>query len=190
MNNYIQIYKNVIENEYCDELVKKFELNKEQHDVNDFGQGQIQQGLTSFTQINLNQNNWTDDISKLSKVYIKYLKQYKKDCIITDYMWPSTYNFEEFRLKRYLPNNKDQFVNHVDVNNYNYARRFLVFFIYLSDNERGETNFPQLGLASPCKKGSLLMFPPLWPWLHAGMKPINKPKYMIGSYLHYRKNNE
>jgi len=31
------------------------------------------------------------------------------------------------------------------------------------------------------------MFPPLWPWLHAGLKPIDKPKYMLGSYLHYVK---
>ena len=23
--------------------------------------------------------------------------------------------------------------------------------------------------------------------LHAGAKPVNKPKYMVGSYLHYRK---
>ena len=66
----------------------------------------------------------------------------------------------------------------------------LVLFIYLSDNEKGETAFPQMGVASPCKKGSLIMFPPLWPWLHAGLKPINTPKYMTGSYLHYRKNNE
>jgi len=29
------------------------------------------------------------------------------------------------------------------------------------------------------------MFPPMWPWLHAGQKPINKPKYIVGSYLHY-----
>jgi len=65
--------------------------------------------------------------------------------------------------------------------------RFLVFFVYLDDNEKGETAFPQLGVASPCKKGSLLMFPPLWPWLHAGLKPIDKPKYMLGSYLHYVK---
>ena len=32
----------------------------------------------------------------------------------------------------------------------------------------------------------LLMFPPLWPWLHAGNKPIDKPKYILGSYLHYK----
>jgi len=25
----------------------------------------------------------------------------------------------------------------------------------------------------------------MWPWLHAGTKPIDKPKYIIGSYLHY-----
>ena len=38
---------------------------------------------------------------------------------------------------------------------------------------------------SPCKRGSALLFPPMWPWAHAGTKPINKPKYIVGSYLHY-----
>ena len=94
-------------------------------------------------------------------------------------------NLKQIRLKRYLANDKDEFAPHVDSMNVESAKRFLVFFIYLDDNERGETNFPQLGLASPCKQGSLLMFPPLWPWVHAGMKPVKKPKYMVGSYLHY-----
>ena len=100
-------------------------------------------------------------------------------------MWPKRYTFEEIRLKKYLPNDKDRFDPHVDSINIESAKRFLVFFIYLDNNKRGETNFPQLGLASPCVKGSLLMFPPLWPWLHQGMMPIDKPKYMVGSYLHY-----
>jgi len=73
-------------------------------------------------------------------------------------MWPKKYAFEEIRLKKYLPNNKDRFDPHVDSINIESAKRFLVFFIYLDNNDRGETNFPQLGLASPCKKGSLLMF--------------------------------
>ena len=54
-----------------------------------------------------------------------------------------------------------------------------------SNNEGGMTTFPLINKGSPCKGGSLLMFPPLWPWLHAGTKPIDKPKYIIGSYLHY-----
>ena len=182
MNNYIQIYKNVIEPEYCDEIVEKFESNTDQHENYD-------QGPMSFTQINLNMNGWDADVSKLSQIYVKYIKQYKKDCVITKQMWPETYAFEQIRLKKYLPNDKDEFGPHVDSISIDSALRFLVFFIYLNDNDKGETAFPQLGVAAPCKKGSLLMFPPLWPWLHAGLKPVNKPKYMVGSYLHYRKNN-
>jgi hypothetical protein len=25
----------------------------------------------------------------------------------------------------------------------------------------------------------------MWPWLHQGAKPVDKPKYFLGSYLHY-----
>ena len=57
--------------------------------------------------------------------------------------------------------------------------------LYLNDNEGGSTSFPQLDLNTKCKKGSMLMFPPLWPWLHSGEKPIDKPKYILGSYLQY-----
>ena len=88
-------------------------------------------------------------------------------------------------MKRYLPDGTDQFGDHVDVNSHESARRFLVFFLYLDDNEKGSTSFPQHDISSTCTKGSVLIFPPLWPWLHAGEKPINKPKYIIGSYLHY-----
>ena len=88
-------------------------------------------------------------------------------------------------MKRYLPNNKDQFKAHVDVQNYDTARRFLVFFLYCSDNEAGQTLFNELDINTHCTKASLLMFPPLWPYLHSGVKPINTPKYIIGSYLHY-----
>ena len=100
-------------------------------------------------------------------------------------MFPSRYGFEEFRLKRYLPNDIDEFRNHVDVSNYENARRFLVFFLYLDDNEKGHTTFPQSNISVQPKAGRILMFPPMWTHLHAGTKPVDKPKYIIGSYLHY-----
>jgi hypothetical protein len=61
----------------------------------------------------------------------------------------------------------------------------MVFFIYLDNNNKGKTIFPNLDIEIDCKKGSLLMFPPMWPWLHAGQKPVRKNKYIIQSYLHY-----
>ena len=86
-----------------------------------------------------------------------------------------------------MPNGKDAFPPHIDVNNRESARRFLVMFIYLSDNIKGETliNPKDDPFVSSCKKGSVLLFPPMWPWIHAGEKPVNMSKYILGSYLHY-----
>ena len=74
---------------------------------------------------------------------------------------------------------------HVDSKDANTCKRFLAFFLYLDNNDGGSTMFPQMDITSKCKKGSLLVFPPLWPWLHEGKKPIDKPKYIVGSYLKY-----
>jgi hypothetical protein len=88
-------------------------------------------------------------------------------------------------MKKYLPNDKDEFKNHVDVQDHASARRFLALFLYLDDNEAGQTTFDDMGITVDCIKGRLLMFPPTWNYLHAGLKPVKKSKYIVGSYLHY-----
>ena len=99
----------------------------------------------------------------------------------------NTFGFEEYRMKRYLPDGKDQFRNHVDVIDYNTARRFLVFFLYLNEPEGGETEFHCFnGEKIKPKAGRMCMFPPMWTHLHSGNAVMGtKPKYIIGSYLHY-----
>ena len=42
-----------------------------------------------------------------------------------------------------------------------------------------------MGITVDCIKGRLLMFPPTWNYLHAGLQPVKKSKYIVGSYLHY-----
>ena len=90
-------------------------------------------------------------------------------------------------MKRYLPGVGERFDLHVDVTDYESARRFLVVFIYLNDKfEGGETVFPQLNLMAMPKAGRLIMFPPMWAWLHRA-NPIlrGQPKYIVGTLLHY-----
>ena len=60
-------------------------------------------------------------------------------------------------------------------------------FLYLDNNTAGETDVKLKDdrVVSSCKKGSMLIFPPMWPWLHAGKLPKETPKYIVGSYLHY-----
>ena len=91
------------------------------------------------------------------------------------------YNFTLFSLFE----EKDEFKEHVDVMDYASAKRFLVFFLYLNNNTGGLTEFPEYDTMITPKAGRLLMFPPLWTHKHIGHKPLEQPKYIVGSYLHY-----
>jgi len=183
MEDYIRIYENVIDDDVCKHLISKFEKDSENHEKVGEPKGM------SFTQLNMFQQgthkSWEQETKMLQQHFIKYLTIYKKECNIIPTQWPEKYGFEAFRLKRYLPNNIDQFPEHVDVTNKENNIRFLTFFLYLDDNDAGETMFTQIGKQSLCKRGNLLLFPPMWCWAHQGMKPTVKPKYILQSYLHY-----
>lgn len=179
--NFIRTYDDLISPEVCQQIISAFEMNPDQHEDVVFGNHR------SFKQINLQQHDdtWKPFSEMLQKVFYDSIGVYMRDCDIQRRMFPEEFAFENFRLKRYLPNESDHFDDHVDVGNYDSARRFLVFFLYLDDNLGGHTDFPQFDISVQPKAGRMVMFPPMWTHLHAGRKPIDKPKYIIGSYLHY-----
>ena len=184
MDNYIRVYDNVMSGEKCQHLIEMFETDTEHHEIQDCGSG------ATLTQINLLHSPdtiWRDEVRNLTNVIKSSVQQYKRDCDIKDNQWPTKSIFEPPKIKRYMPGGQDSFPDHVDVLSYRTARRFLVAFIYLDDNERGETVVTPKDdmFVSHCKQGSILLFPPLWPWMHTGLPPVNKPKYIVGSYLHY-----
>ena len=178
MDNLIKVYDNVIGDDYCDKLIEKFEFNRQLHQNFD-DRGMI------FTQINIQKAGWLTDVKFLSNTFQQYFEKYKEDCGIIKQQMPVSYIIEPVRMKRYLANDYDEFKQHVDVNQKTNCTRFLVFFIYLDNNIKGKTIFPNLSREIDCKKGSLLIFPPMWPWLHAGQKAARKSKYIMQSYLHY-----
>ena len=178
MDNYIKCYENAVTNEFCDDTITKFESSYTEHE-------EWPVDKPFFTQINLQKNGmWNSEISYLKDVFEKYIKIYKKECEVDNNQWPDSFGLEPFRIKRYLPDSQN-FPPHVDVLDYETARRFLVAFFYLSDNIGGHTFFPTMDLEVECKKGSCMMFPPLWTHIHGGARPVISPKYIIGSYLQY-----
>ena len=180
MKKYIKVYDNVLSEHQCNSLMQKFEANKDQQVSTDL------ENHRHFTEININQHSdWKNMVDGLYSTLRPYVNKYKSDCNIKVKQWPAKFGFEEIRFKRYLPNDKDEFKEHVDVGDYASARRFLVFFLYLNDNDGGETSFSEYDIKVKPKAGRLLMFPPTWTYLHTGHKPIEQPKYIIGSYLHY-----
>ena len=180
MENYIREYEEVLDRSICKQLIEKFEINKDQQVNTNL------KGHRNFTEINLNQHDdWKNIVADLYQHLTPYVKRYAKYVGIGPTQWPTHFGWEQMRFKKYEPNDLDEFKEHVDVGNYETARRFLVFFLYLNDNEEGWTSFSNYDMKVQPKTGKLLMFPPTWTYLHAGHKPIKTPKYILGSYLHY-----
>ena len=182
--NFCRVYKNVISDEKCDYFVKKFEDNAEMQEIQNNSKGKT---LTMMNLMNSKDTPFRGDLDFIGNLLMESVEKYKKDVNLTSFQFPKDFGVEAFKIKRYLSDTTDEFPPHIDVNKIANARRFMVMFFYLTNNEGGETevNFGKDTFVSPCKKGSVLMFPPMWPWVHAGKAPINGDKYIMGSYLHY-----
>jgi hypothetical protein len=183
---YIKVYDGALSDDICDDIIKRFEEDVENQVPIEF-EDEADSWVRSFTEINLAKaKGWEQIHAYLQHAAEKAVQQYFTDCGAGPRAIPPESAFEEFRIKRYLPNDQDEFAEHVDVGDHLSAKRFLVFFWYLNDvDEGGETYFTDLGKGVQPKKGRMLVFPPTWTYPHAGMKPVNGPKYIIGGYLHY-----
>ena len=180
---FIRSYDNAIPNVLCDKLVEKFESNQDQWEHRD--KQTTDRGNLTFNEVHCFKymDTWKEEMEALSNIFKMYTLEYMKQ--FNQFCFPPKYGFESFKMKKYEPNGIDEFGWHVDVNTTDSMRRWLAFFLYLSDNEEGKTEFPYQKVTTDCKKGTMVLFPPMWPWLHRGMKPIKEPKYFMGSYLHY-----
>lgn len=184
--NFVTYYDNAIPVDFCQEIIDRFEKHVEHQEDT------ILENHRSFKEINITKHEeWKDVQDKLLDYMQFNLGKYMRHFDIDPKAWPEQIGYEMIRMKRYLPNNRDEFQYHVDVQDYATARRFLVFFFYLNTvEEGGETAF-QHNRASPILTkvqpvaGRILIFPPLWTHPHVALKPISGPKYIIGSYLHY-----
>jgi prolyl 4-hydroxylase len=181
LNDYIKVYDNVLDSITCRYLIDVFENNSDKHERVE------NNSKPNFTQFNLTENRKiTEQVDNIHNYLIAKVYEYKRNyCqLFNDICFPQKHNFEQFRIKKYFPEKEDQFDTHVDVLDYSSSRRYLAFLWYLNDvAEGGETVFENLSITP--KVGSMLVFPPLWLFVHKGNPPISNIKYIMSTYLHY-----
>ena len=184
MDNMIRVYDDILDKEFCQRLIEKFEATDDKTVWNDYRK-------FSDTLLLKNIEYWKDEIPVCLDAFTKIIEKYKDDLPWPDEhkkLFPKEYTLEGIKLKKYSPNDIDQFPWHVDVATAETGLRFLAFFIYLDDNDAGETEFIEnktTTISVKCIGGRAIMFPPMFPWVHCGRKPVKKPKYLLQSYLHY-----
>ena len=181
--DYVKTYNGLVTPEFCKTVIRTFEKSDSQYID--------REQRPSFTELNISQRfiakdpNWLNIQEELTNSFIDAVELYMNDLDLGP-DFPAKYAFEEHRLKMYKNNNHDQFKDHVDVGDYNSARRFLVCFLYLNTvSKGGETNFPKLNHSVSPECAKILLFPATWQWRHAGLPPVSENKYIVGTYLHY-----
>ena len=187
--NNMMVYNHAMDVEDCKMIVNKFEqiANYNKSSVDAF-----KTGHKEFTEIDIDKADnllfWKEPRDKFLHMLKLYKERYMMNLNIKNEHFPPIIDRENIRIKKYLPNDKDEFKEHVDVLRSRglSAKRFLVFILYLNDvEEGGETHLPKQNIMISPRATRLLVFPPFWTHPHAGLKPISGPKYVMMSYLHY-----
>lgn len=181
LSSLIRIYDNSLDSKMCEHIIQIFEDN--QSDWERFDNNR----KPNFTQLNLTKlSEGSEDLQYVNN-YISGRVALYKDNYLNDFgkeYFPMNYAYEEFRIKKYNNDGQDAFDVHVDVMDHASAKRFLSFFWYLNNvEEGGETVFWNYKIQP--KAGTLVVFPPMWMFPHAGNEPISGPKYLLSTYLHY-----
>lgn len=182
LSDLIQIYENALDDKVCSSLIKVFEDQSRLHE-NVFNQRKPNFVQLNLTNILKNSKNIEYLHFEVVKSIIKHKKIYLEK--MSNNFFPDTNLLEELRIKRYVPNLDQAFDTHIDVTDCESSKRFLSFLFYLNDVEiGGETVFKDLTIKP--KTGKLVIFPPMWMFPHSGKEPIDKNKYIVSTYLHYK----
>ena len=180
MDKWIKTYPKIFETEECDGLIEYMEEAKVHWEETRMP------GHRHFWELNLMDHSGQSDMNlELYNRFHSIMDRYKIDTKLHPKQWPEKYSWEALRMKKY-ERNRGFFHDHVDVGNYDSARRFLVFFAYLNTvDEGGETEFVDLDLQVSPECGTVLVFPATWEFIHRGNIPVSQDKYILGAYLHY-----
>jgi len=181
--DFIMAIERALPARVCESLIKKFEKYSEDQIDRD-------ESYYKFKEINLHEHGgFEEEIEVIKNSAEHVLKHYKHELGIK--YFPKEFDLEQFRMKRYDPNDEDQFDWHVDVGDRASAKRFMVCLFYLNDvEEGGETAFDwdndeERAVVSLARQGNVVLFPPLWMYPHKGTKPKSGPKYILSTYAHY-----
>jgi len=181
LDYYIRVYDHNLEADLCQRLLQSFHSLERFQRLN--GRA-VRAGLedSAWTELNVSRMSDAAFLAMFQQKINAALTRYNADIGLTISI-PNSNKISDLVMKRYRPNQQEQFQLHFDAVNH-MANRYLVILWYLNDvDQGGETGFPQLNMKVAARTGRLLMFPPYWMYQHEGLAPISGEKYILSTYL-------
>lgn len=188
----IRLYKNALPDEFCDFLLHIFERDTHlQYPGNILGKG-VQPGKKDM-EIDMSDpktGDWADAEWFLAQMTTKYLNLYEMERSNRNLANTGPLGDEGYRMKRYKNVTEAEEVEfhtwHSDGGSADSCFRAIAIVFYLNDvEEGGDTVFLTEGINIRPSKGSALIWPTGYTYVHAGLPPVSGPKYIITNFLRY-----
>lgn len=192
---FIKTFNQALSPEFCQEIINKFEEDKEHQMLGVFGDGtESNDNVKQSTDLLLNRyEEWNGIKDILHQCLSTYLPLYMESIMtvnerLSPFMSPNIVD-TGYQIQRTEPG---QFYDwHNDTNIIEYfvhqrpIHRHLAYIWYLNDvpeEDDGYTEFIDGTRIQP-EAGKLLFFPSTWTYLHRGVTPKNTTKYIIAGWM-------
>ena len=202
MDNFIYLIDNNLDEIFCDNLIKKYENDKNKY-IGVVGRnGTINKELKNTTDLQISRyQNWKNEDTILCQALNKGINEYIDNILnnltninifnINLNIFSKLYNNNDtgYKIQKY-DRDKGYYNYHNDFEYSVKGVRVITFIWYLNDvEEGGETEFINGTIIKP-KKGQLLLFPSDWTYMHKGNMPLSNDKYICNGWIYLNFNKD
>lgn len=202
---YVRVYENALSDSFCDHIIKKFEENPDFHALYpktsyesmliikggvEKLKGHVGAKYTTEMLFNENKEELKYEDTYVNQQLTKYLNKYFNELDLSGEISGLIGNRDSgYQMQKYTKN-EGRYIFHNDfsvqferrVEGNQIGHRTVTFLFYLNDvEEGGETTFPEFKVKP--KKGSLLLFPATWNYVHSANIPKSNDKYIITGWM-------
>ena len=189
MDNFIEVYKNVYSQEYCNDVIEFFNkaealgltINRQQHDgVIKLEKDDSSLFLSEFP-IEHSTRNIYDIFQAIfwDKCYRPYAEKYSMLAQL------EKHRIYSMKIQKTKPG-QGYHMWHCEVQSRESSNRALTWTVYLNDNfEAGETEFLYQQYRYKPSKGDVVIFPTAFTHTHRGNPPIGGDKYIITGWIEF-----
>lgn len=196
-SDLVFIQEGALSAELCDSIVKDFESYNEKDLTAEGRSGRgVDHGTKRSKDIDLIatpelHSKYTDEIVKifdksLIDEYLAKLPHTDKFAAYPEMFYGPTY-YEVLNVQKYEKGIGHYNAWHIEAGSFAMSKRMFVFLVYLNDvKEGGETELMYEGQKIQPKKGTLVIWPSSFPYVHKGHMPISDDKYILTTWLSFR----
>lgn len=180
-NTFIFEQKNALPAELCDDMIRRFEANPEDHYQGRIGQTASQDNSIKKTTdlVVSGKEHWKDVDNNLFRSMGIAIKEFREAYPY----FKGPFKDMGYGIQRYNPG---EFYHwHIDGGSHDFSQRQLVAIWYLNDvpGPGGETEFLFQDIKVTPEKGKLVLFPPFWTHEHRAVTLDEGVKYIATTWI-------